>query len=256
MCTMVILRRPGHKWPLIIAANRDEMVDRPWLEPARHWPERPETMAGLDKTAGGSWLGVNDYGVIAGVLNRIGTLGDTLGPEENKRTRGELVLEALDHAEAVVAKDALLEINPDAYRPFNLLVADARDAFWLSLKQGAKSVVAHPIPDGVSMLTARDLNDTNSKRIAHYLPLFKSAAPPEPKQGNWAEWQDLMTNSENPTGHAKDAMNIILEKMDGFGTISSSLLALAGPDRDPDEPSLHWLFSKAGPGSGSWRAIT
>ena len=29
MCTLVILRRPGHRWPLIIAANRDEMADRP-----------------------------------------------------------------------------------------------------------------------------------------------------------------------------------------------------------------------------------
>jgi hypothetical protein len=29
MCTLVILRRPNHDWPLIIAANRDEKTDRP-----------------------------------------------------------------------------------------------------------------------------------------------------------------------------------------------------------------------------------
>jgi len=40
MCTLVILRRPGNEWPVIIASNRDEMIDRPWLSPARHWPER------------------------------------------------------------------------------------------------------------------------------------------------------------------------------------------------------------------------
>ena len=252
MCTMVILRRPGHKWPLIIGANRDEMAERPWQEPGRHWPERPETIAGLDETAGGSWLGVNDYGLVAGVLNRFGTLG----PMAGKRSRGELVLEALDHAEAVVAKDALVEINPDAYRPFNLLVADKTDAFWLSLEQGGKSVVAQPIPTGLSMLTAHDLNDPKSKRIAHYLPLFKSAAPPDPDGDNWQAWQQLMASKESSSGEPTDAMNIDSEKMGGFGTRSTSLIALAGGEIAPDEPRLRWLFSKAGPGNGQWRAIT
>ena len=93
MCTLVILYRPDHDWPVLIAANRDEMLDRAWSAPARHWPDRPEVVAGRDKLAGGSWLGVNDHGVAAGILNRLGSLG----PDANKRTRGELVLEALDH---------------------------------------------------------------------------------------------------------------------------------------------------------------
>ena len=38
MCTLVILRRPGHDWPVVIAANRDEMIDRPWRGPGRHCP--------------------------------------------------------------------------------------------------------------------------------------------------------------------------------------------------------------------------
>ena len=41
MCSVVILRRPGHPWPVVIAANRDEMADRPWLAPGRHWPQQP-----------------------------------------------------------------------------------------------------------------------------------------------------------------------------------------------------------------------
>ena len=46
MCTVVILRRPEHDWPLLIAANRDEMLARSWLPPARHWPDRPDVAAG------------------------------------------------------------------------------------------------------------------------------------------------------------------------------------------------------------------
>ncbi len=123
MCTLVILRRPGHDWPVLVAANRDEMLDRDWSAPARHWPDRGDIVAGQDNLAGGSWLGINDTGVIAGILNRMGSLG----PSDGKRSRGELVLEALDHADAAVAVEALMALNSEAYRPFNLIVADNSD---------------------------------------------------------------------------------------------------------------------------------
>src|SRR5437764_11706760 len=103
MCTLVILRRPDHHWPVLIGANRDEMIDRPALPPGRHWPDRPEVVAGLDQLAGGAWLGLNDLGVAAAVLNRQGSLGPAPGP----RSPGQLVLEALDHADAADAAAAL-----------------------------------------------------------------------------------------------------------------------------------------------------
>ena len=74
--------------------------------PGRHWPDRPEIIAGIDETAGGSWLGVNDFGVVAAILNR----SNSLGPKEGKRSRGELVLEALDHADASDAAEAITSI--------------------------------------------------------------------------------------------------------------------------------------------------
>src|SRR6185295_1626446 len=111
MCTVVLLSRPGHAWPVLIGANRDEMVDRAWDPPARHWADRPEVIAGRDRLAGGSWLGINDHGVVACVLNR----RHTLGPDAHKRSRGELVLEALDHADAVDAAGALAALAADSY---------------------------------------------------------------------------------------------------------------------------------------------
>src|SRR5258708_28779529 len=121
MCTLIILRRPGHPWPVVIAANRDEMIDCPWLAPARHWPDRPGVVGGLDVLAGGSWLAVNRHGVAAGILNRVGTLGPLAG----RRSRGELVLEAVDHAHASIAAAALRQIEPRPYPPFNLIVPPA-----------------------------------------------------------------------------------------------------------------------------------
>ncbi|MFD1379678.1 NRDE family protein [Fodinicurvata halophila] len=127
MCTLVIDRAPGHDWPILLAGNRDEMRDRSWKAPGRHWPDRPHVVAGQDLQSEGAWLGLNDDGLVAAVLNRYGSLGST--PE--RRSRGELVLEALDHAEATAAAEALADLEPQAYRSFNLVVADALDAFWI-----------------------------------------------------------------------------------------------------------------------------
>src|ERR1700747_1544316 len=151
MCSLVILRRPEHAWPVVIGANRDEMIDRPAKPPGRHWPDRAEVGAGLDRLAGGSWLGVNDWGVAAAVLNRHGSLGPVLG----KRSRGELVLEALDHADAAAAAEALSDLDPAPYRTFNLIIADESHGFWLR-HAGGPRVEAKPLKVGLSMIAAGD----------------------------------------------------------------------------------------------------
>ncbi|MGD9742808.1 MAG: NRDE family protein [Dongiaceae bacterium] len=226
MCSIVILYRPTHDWPVLIGANRDEMADRPWDPPGRHWPDRPQVVAGRDRLAGGSWLGMNDQGVVAGIMNR----SSSLGPAPGKRSRGELVLEALDHADAEDAAEALAALDPGAYRPFNMAIADNRDAYWLrnlGIREGWVEV--EKLPPGLSMLTAHDRNDTaNSKRIAAFLPRFEAAPVPDPETGDWRGWAELLASREiAPGGGPYDTMNIGPEK--GFGTLSSALIALPRP---------------------------
>lgn len=248
MCTVVILRRPDHRWPLVLAANRDEMLDRPWRPPARHWPDRPEVTAGLDELAGGSWLGVNDHGLVAGILNRMGSLG----PAPGQRTRGELVLEALDHADAVGAAHALSGLNPVAYRPFNMVVADNRDAYWLrnlgmpAPNGGPNSgIEVQELPSGVSMVTAHDLNDTASERIRIHLPLFRAAPEPDPENGDWRAWETILASRQGGANRGREsALAIVTDQ--GFGTVSGSLIAL--PAIDAENTSPVWRFSAGVPG--------
>ncbi|MGE5547817.1 MAG: NRDE family protein [Solirubrobacterales bacterium] len=238
MCTLVLLRRTNHHWPLLIAANRDEMAGRPWRAPGRHWPDRAEVVAGLDELAGGSWMGLNDFGVTAAILNRTGTLG----PAAGKRSRGELVLEALDHADAVVAAEALAQLDGRAYRAFNMVVADNRDAFWIRADGGAR-VHVHPIGEGLHMLTALDLDDRASPRVAAYLPRFRAAATPAPETGDWSEWTRLLADGGGGTdGEEMPAM--CFTRPDGFGTVSSSLLALPAVEA---EAKPLWLFAPGRP---------
>ncbi|MCR6631529.1 MAG: NRDE family protein [Magnetospirillum sp.] len=246
MCTLVILRQPTAQWPVLVAANRDEMAGRPWKAPGRHWSDRPEVVAGLDELAGGSWLGMNDVGVVAAILNRVGTLG----PQAGKRSRGELVLEALDHADAVDAAHALAELDGRAYRPFNMLVADNRDAFWLRA-DGSSRVTAHPVGEGLHMLTAQDLDDTTSPRIAAYLPRFRAAALPRPEVDDWHDWAALLADGGGgPDGEEAAAM--CFTRPSGFGTVSSSLIALPAIG---SEAKPAWRFAAGRPDHAEWQEV-
>ena len=254
MCTVVILRRPNHAWPVIIGANRDEMAGRPWSPPSRHWADRPDVTAGKDDLAGGTWLGINDYGVVAGVLNR----KNSLGPAPGMRSRGELPLEALDHAEATAAAEALSHLDPASYRPFNMVIADCRKAYWLSSAGGEQTdlvrsdIEVREIPEGLSMTTAYDLNDLESPRMRYYLPKFEAAAAPEPESGDWSAWQALMGSRQSePDSVHGGAMNVMTDR--GFGTVSSSLMALPEPQIKAVKPV--WLFASGRPDEAPFEPV-
>lgn len=224
MCTLVILRRPGHDWPLLLAANRDEVRRRSAEPPARHWPDRPTVVAGLDHTGGGSWLGINDQAVVAAIMNRTGSLG----PAPGKRSRGELVLEALDHAKAKSAAGALADLDSNAYRPFNLVVADTKDAYWLR-HGGDGEIRVHVVPPGLHMLSDTELDDSGHPRIRSYLQRFRSAEIPDPQHDHQQTWQDLLASRTYPAEAGPEAAMNLEECPNGFGTVSSALIAVLAP---------------------------
>lgn len=236
MCSVIILWRPGEPWPLLLAANRDERLDRAWDPPAAHWPDRPGVVGGRDRSAGGTWMALRG-GLVATVLNRPGSLG----PAPGKRSRGELPLLALESRTAAAAARRLEALDAGAWRPFNMVLADAAGAVFLRGRgAGRPEVVA--LPPGVSMVTAHDPNDLASPRTARHLPRFRAAPPPDPGRGEWGAWERLLTDgSIGPAGVA-DALHV--PPVDGFGTVCSSLLALgAGGQRV-------WRFAIAASGSG------
>jgi hypothetical protein len=258
MCSIVILNRPEHDWPILIAANRDERYDRPWLPPAAHWPDRPEIVAGLDVLAGGSWLGLNATGVVAAVLNREGALG----PEAGKRSRGELVLDALDHADAAEAAAAMLALDPRAYRPFNLVIADNRDAFLLCHRGEAEAkdaISIEPLPEGLTMVTAMERDDPRSPRIRLYRPRFAVAPVPDPAAGDWSGWEKLLASVEREPGSGPGGALFIEGVPAGerlgpgrFGTVSSSLIALPAIGQ---AAAPIWRFADGDEQPWAWRDI-
>jgi uncharacterized protein with NRDE domain len=124
MCTLIVFHRCFADAELVIAANRDESLDRPAEPPAlRAWHGRT-VLAPRDARAGGTWLGTNDAGLFAALTNR-----PNPHPDAARRSRGLLVSDALAAASAAEAAARLGELAARTYNPFNLVVCDSRDAF-------------------------------------------------------------------------------------------------------------------------------
>ena len=240
---MILLRRPGHAWPVLMAANRDERLDRPWDPPAAWWPDQPAVTGGRDRNAGGTWMAASRAGVVATVLNRAGSLG----PAPGKRSRGELPLLALGAASATAAAALIAGLPAGEWRPFNMVIFDREAGFFLrGLGHGRAEVM--PLGEGVSMVTAHEPNDLSSPRTARHLPRFRSAPPPEPDSGNWSSWERLLADGgSSPEEGRAAALNV--PPLGGFGTVSASLLALGATG------TMLWRFAAGPPDAAPFREV-
>lgn len=122
MCILFVALDVLPEHPVIICANRDEFHVRP-TEPAHFWPPEGHLLAGKDLQAGGSWLGVNQHGQIAALTN-------IRAPElqqSNKRSRGELVLKALEVPNTMTT--SWLREQGHFYNPFNLLFGKGSELY-------------------------------------------------------------------------------------------------------------------------------
>ena len=86
MCLLVVASQVVAEEPLIVGANRDEILERPSTSVAVLDEGPPRILGGRDELSGGTWLAVNEYGLCAGLTNQ--PLGDAKDP--SKRSRGEL----------------------------------------------------------------------------------------------------------------------------------------------------------------------
>jgi uncharacterized protein with NRDE domain len=121
VCFVLTLFQVNPKYPLIVAANRDEARARVSTGP-HLWPDTPGIVAGRDDVAGGTWLGVNGAGILVAITNRVGGQTDPSSP-----SRGQLCLATLwqpDLSAALATVESDLSVR--SYNPFNLLCANVR----------------------------------------------------------------------------------------------------------------------------------
>jgi uncharacterized protein with NRDE domain len=165
VCTLAVYFQTSSQFPVVIAANRDEFYSRPAKAPARLASD-PWVVAGEDLIAGGTWLGLNAYGVVAGLLNR----RTPAAPDPTRRSRGLLCLDALRYGSVEAAATHVCREPADRYNPFNLLLASRDDACVVGNVSG--EMVRTPLVAGLHLLTNLDVNDFECPRIAKSYRLF------------------------------------------------------------------------------------
>ncbi|MGE3769159.1 MAG: NRDE family protein [Kofleriaceae bacterium] len=141
MCTIAFLVGVIAEAPLVLAANRDELYERPTRPPER----LGENVAGgVDVLSGGTWLAVRADGRFAAVTNQRALAT----PPAGLRSRGLAVKELalVDDPDAYVR-----ELDPTRYASMNLAWGDARGVSLAYLRnEGAKEILR--LPPGVHVL--------------------------------------------------------------------------------------------------------
>lgn len=119
MCLILLGYQVDRRYPLIVAANRDEFYHRP-TAPASFWEDAPDLLAGRDLLHGGTWLGVTRKGRLAALTN----LRDAGPPRSDPPSRGNLVREFLLCEEPPERYLEGLRRHAGAYSGFQLIAGD------------------------------------------------------------------------------------------------------------------------------------
>jgi len=122
MCILFIAIGQHPDYPLIITANRDEYFARA-SDPMHYWHDHPQILAGRDRQAGGTWLGINQQGQFAAVTN----YRTSANLKDDARSRGELVTRFLishSKGQEYTKFNQFLASEQLHYNPFNLIYGD------------------------------------------------------------------------------------------------------------------------------------
>jgi uncharacterized protein with NRDE domain len=134
MCLILLAWKVDDRFPLVLAANRDEFYERP-SQPAAFWPEQPDLLAGRDLREGGSWLGITRDGRLSALTN----FRDPASLKTDAPSRGHLVLDYLRERQKPQAYLDRIG-QAEAYNGFNLLLGDGDGLFCFSNRGGRQRI--------------------------------------------------------------------------------------------------------------------
>jgi uncharacterized protein with NRDE domain len=217
------------QYPLIVAANRDEHYDRPSAAP-NLWSTEPEIMAGKDLLAGGTWLGVNERGVLAGILNR--RLPNDQSKPVHARSRGLFCLDLLHRSSAAEARQ-LTQRQDESYQPFTVLCADADEA-WMAYNTD-REVRTQRLADGLHVLSnTADFNIRSAKIDRAYARFAEVASDSMQSSQSATEMVCSLRNvlADHALGSgSQDPREAICVHGDTSGTVSSTIIFYSQPER-------------------------
>jgi len=226
MCTLIVLDEVVPGYPLIVAANRDELYGRRSLAPQLLTIPGRNYIAPIDEVRGGTWIGVGDGGWFVGITNQ-----DDGHHDDNKLSRGQVVRQLLECGNHTAAARILSELNPKWFNPFNLVFGRPGAMFLTRVLEG-QSVEMQPMPTGFNVIS----NDCWGDRYAEKTEWTKRMAWSLTMDPYVGDIQTVCTRlcitlaSHFSHRQAKDdPFQAICVHADehSFGTVSSSLITVS-----------------------------
>lgn len=249
MCTILVARHHHPRFPLVVAANRDELTARPATAPSVLDAEH-DVWGGRDLLGGGTWLGVTGGRFLVAVTNQ----RTHRWPDRSRASRGELVMELLRARDLDAACARVERVAPNTYNEANLLFGTTDALRVAYLRDGAPTRV-EAVPDGISVLTNGELGDrAHFPKIARLEALV--AAPwPDDVQNLSSMLQAALADHARPALHEIAAppdgsifthamlaeLHALCIHTEGYGTVSANVLCFGH-----DGALAHWLHA-AGP---------
>ena len=222
MCLIVFSYKNHPRYPLILATNRDEFYDRP-TEAAHVWQTSPQIIAGRDKKAGGTWLGISKNGRFAALTNHR-KMDDI---KEDTTSRGIIVKDFLLSDDKPQEYLTELQQQGDQFNGFNLIAGTFDDLYYISNKKEG----VHKIEPGNHMLSNAFLNTPWPKTVeasASFKEILKEEHPDESKlfemlQNDQRYSLEKLPDTGLPEKMEKAVSSIFIET-DNYGTRSSTLV--------------------------------
>lgn len=136
MCLIALAYRCHPRYPLIVAANRDEFYQRP-SAPAAFWTDHPHVLAGKDLEHQGTWLGITADGRFSAITN----YRDPAAIKANAKSRGEIVSNFLYGQQAPAEYLTKVDLAKNEYNGFNLIAGDSSGLYYYSNRTGVIKTV-------------------------------------------------------------------------------------------------------------------
>ncbi|MFM2287393.1 MAG: hypothetical protein RL684_536 [Pseudomonadota bacterium] len=131
MCLIAIAWRVDARYPVVLAANRDEFHARP-TAPMHWWQGEPPLLAGRDLQAGGTWLGALRGGRFAALTN----YRDPALQRDDAPSRGLLVPALLREPAPLAQALEAAVLAARGANPYNLLAGEGDSLLYYSSMTG------------------------------------------------------------------------------------------------------------------------
>lgn len=249
MCTLVVMKNMFSGYPLVVAANRDELFNRPAEAPTI--TELPhKILAPTDLARGGRWIGVNERPLLVALTNR-----KAIRSVRGLRSRGELVADALKQPTLALALSSVMDRASGEHNGCYMVMTDGKDGHVIT-GNGVGGTDARgrdiepgftrePLPDGLTIITNLGLG-AESPRGGAIMREWGKLRPTDLPPPRFSAFVPMLTRHEVDLleGNFRDRRRTDLcqhptEDDPDYGTVSSSVIRLSDV-RGGDPKAWHY----------------